>query len=305
MSKKTFLMSFAVLALLATASMVMAQPGGGQGGRGQGGRGQGPGGPGGPGGGPGMMMGGMGPGGGAMGILMNEEARTALGITEEQAQKLRDAGESMRGNFQPPQRGQQGPPDAAQMAQFRERMQKMQEESRKSVESILSADQVTKLDVMVFQRSGGLDGMANVESLRALNLTEDQKKKVQEAQEKIMTTMRPTEGFDFRNASQEERQAFMEKMRAAGEKAREEFQSALKGILTDDQKAKAEKLMKDVPEYLQRRGGPGQGGPGGPGGRQGGNLDNWQPGQGGGQNPNPNREQRPQRGNAGGRQFPG
>ena len=302
MTKRMLFTGFVALALLATASMVMAQPPGGPGG--------GPGGPGGPG---GMMM------GGAMGILMNEEARTAMGVTEEQIQQLQEAGRAMFQNFQPPQPGQ-APPD---MAQMREQMQRMQTESRKNLETILKPEQVTKMDVMVFQRSGGLNppaqnaggpggpggpgggmgfGMGiNVESLRALNLTDDQKKKVQDAQEKMMESIGSLmQGFDFRNASPEERQAQMEKMRDAGQKANEEFRATVKGVLTDAQKTKAEELMKDVPEYLQRR----APGPGGPGNRPGGNLNNFRPGEGA-PGTNPNREQRQQRGGGGGRQFPG
>jgi hypothetical protein len=209
------------------------------------------------------------------------------------------------------------------MAQMREQMQARQAEMRKNLEATLSADQVAKLDVMVFQRSGGLNpqppaggpggagagpgaggarggfGMINVENLRALGLTDDQKKKIEEAQEKMRTAVRPPEGFNFRDATPEERQAQIEKMREVGQKAGEEFRATLNGILTARQKARAEELMKNVPEYLQRPA-PGQGGQG----RQGGNLNNFQPGSGvPGQNPN--REQRQQRTNTGNRQFPG
>ena len=290
MTKRMFVLSFAVLALFAVASMAVAQPP--QGGRGQGGFG-------GQGGGPmggGMMMG----GGGAMGILFNEDARTELGITEEQIQKLREAGEAMRGSFTPPAPGER--PDPAQM---REQMQKMQADMRKNLEATLSKEQVGKLDVMNFQRSGGLESpFVNVESLRALNLTDDQKTKFAAAQEKRMTAMRPPEGFNFREASQEERQAQFEKMREAGEKANEAFQAELKGVLSKEQVAKAEELMKNVPEYLQQRApGQGQGQ-----GNRGGNLDGWRPGQGGPREANPNREQRGGRGGdrpAGDRRFPG
>ena len=290
MTKRMFVLSFAVLALFAVASMAVAQPP--QGGRGQGGFGGGPMGG-------GMMMG----GGGAMGILMNEDARTELGITEEQGQKLREAGAAMREAFTPPAQGER--PDPAQM---QAQMQRIQADMRKNLEATLSKEQVGKLDVMVFQRSGGLESpMVNAESLRALNLTDDQKAKLQAAQEKRMQAMmaaRPAENFDFRTASQEERQAQMAKMREVGEKANEAFQAELKGVLSKEQVAKAEELMKNVPEYLQQRG-PGQGQ--GQGQRNRGNLDGWQPGQGGPREANPNREERGNRGNrtGGGRQFPG
>jgi hypothetical protein len=119
-----------------------------------------------------------------------------------------------------------------------------------------------------------------------------------------MMAMRPAEGTNFRDMSQEEREAFGARMREAGEKANEAFQAELKGILSKEQVAKADELMKNVPEYLQQRApGQGQGQ-----GNRGGNLDGWRPGQGGPREANPNREQRGSRGGdrpAGGRQFPG
>ena len=256
-----------------------ATPGGagGQGGRGPGGPGGG-GGPSGPGGG----RGGPG-GGGAMGILMIEEARTAMGVTEEQNQKLREAGQALSALMPRPQQGQMPDPD-----QMREQMQKFQAESRKNIEAILSADQVAQLDVMVFQRSGGLNppaptegsggpgggrgpggpsggpaGGINVDSLRALNLSDDQVQKVQEAvDQRIEATLALGPGGGGPGAPQpsdDERAA----RREAIQKINDVFYAAVNDILTDDQKAKAEELMKDVPEFLQR---PPARGPGGPGG---------------------------------------
>ena len=227
---------------------------------------RGPGGPGGPGG-----RGGFG-GGGAMGILMIEEAQTALGITEEQMQKLQEAGQAMFANMPRPGQGQM--PDPTQM---REQMQKIQTESRKNLESILSADQVAKLDVMVFQRSGGLNppvpagdrpgagfgGGITIDTLRALDLTDDQKEKAQEAVDQRMETtsaLGPAGGGpNLPQLSDDERAA----RREATQKINDEFSAAVNAVLTDDQKIKAEELMKDVPEYLQR---PARGS-GGPGGR--------------------------------------
>ena len=204
------------------------------------GEGRGGGGRGGPG--RGMM------GGGAMRILMLEEAQAELTVTDEQKQKLEEDAAAMRESFTPPAQGER--PDPAHM---QEQMQKMQTENRKLIESILAPEQVAKLDVMVFQQGGGLEGQRiSVDSLRALDLTDDQKTAIGEAQAKMRTA---TEGINFREASDEDR----EKMQTA----RDEFQATLKGLLTEEQLAKAEELMKEVPEYLQRRGGPGGGGPGG------------------------------------------
>ncbi|MCL2348863.1 MAG: hypothetical protein FWC50_11470 [Planctomycetaceae bacterium] len=289
MTKKLLVLSIAVIALTATASLVMAQgPGGPGGGRGPGGPGGGRG-PGGPGG--GMMM-------GAAGVLMNEDARKELGITDDQEKKLTEARDQMRASFAPPQGGPGQRPDPAQMAQMREQMQKMQTEMRANIEKILNKDQVEKLDVMVFQRSGGLDSpMANNETLRALGLNDEQKKKIDAINEKAFAEMRDMfgAGGSPRDMSNEERQAMRDKM----QKSRDARAAEVKAVLTPDQVEKAVKLMDNVPDYLKAR--PGQGGRGG----QGGGFGNYQPGQGGGAT-NPNREAgRTRQGNGGGRRISG
>ena len=206
-------------------------------------------------------------GGSAMGILRNQEARDVLGITEDQVQILMEAVQAtMPPQQPPPQPGQQ-----ADFAAMREQMQKMQAETRKILEADLTADQLAKLDVMIFQSSGGLNPPAqntggtggrggfgssiSVESLRVLNLTDEQKEKVQAAQDKMTETTRPPQGTNPQDMTQEERQARQE----ASQKLREEFLAEVKEILTDEQKSQAEELMTDVPQYLQRPA-PGQGG---------------------------------------------
>ena len=285
--KKLFVLSVAVIALAAVTSLVMAQ---GPGGPGRGG----PGGPGGPGrgglGGPGggMMM-------GANGVLMNADAQKELKITDDQLKQLTDARDKMRASFTPPQPGTR--PDPAQM---REQMQKMQAESRASIEKILTKDQVEKLDVMVFQRSGGLGApMVNNETLRALKLNDEQKKKIDAINEKAFTAMSGMfGGGGNQNMTPEERQA----MRDKRQKAQEAVAAEVKGVLTPEQVDKATKLMDSIPDFLKPR--PGQGARGG----QGAGFGNYQPGQGGGA-ANPNREASPTRprgqGNGGNRRISG
>ena len=288
MTKRMFLTSFAVLALVATASMVLAQ----QGGQGrQAGQGR---------------QGGQGPqagqnfqGGLQAGILGIADARTALGVTDDQWQKYQDATRAIReANPAPARTGGGAPatPDPAAQAAARERTQKIAAETRKNLESILSKEQVEKYDAMVFQRTGGLNppapaaggpgagggagfagGAGNaitVDSLRALNLTDDQKKKVQEAIDKRAEATRAlgpaAGGPNAPQQTQEERTA----RREATQKISGEFFAAVKAALTDAQKAKAEELMKDVPEFLrpQRPAGAGANAPGSGAGNRGGNA---------------------------------
>ena len=237
---------------------------------------------------------------GAAGVLMNEDAQKELGVTEDQMKQFTEARDKMRASFPPPQGGQGQRPDPNQMM---EQMRKMQVEMRANIEKILSKDQIEKLDVMVFQRSGGLNSpMANNESLRALNLNDEQKKMIDSINEKTRAEMGQmfSAGRNPRDMSDDERQAMRDRM----EKAREARAAEVKAVLTPEQVSKAEKLMDNVPEYLRMR--PGQGGRGGQGGGPGqGGFGNWQPGQGGGAT-NPNREaNRSRQGNGGGRRISG
>ena len=266
MTKRMFLTSFAVLALLATASMVMAQQGQGGGQRGQGGQGQGgqrqAGQPGGTG--AGFQIG----GGGAMGILAIADARAALGVTDDQMQKLRDFAASQR---------PAGTPGGGQPATLtaEERAARTAERAaaaRKNLEETLGKEIVAKLDIMVFQRAGGLNslnppaapaqGGANaprggagfgggtqltLDTLRALNLTDDQKKKFEEAQAKLLAANPPRQ----QGAPGTTPTPLTDDERAARQQANTDFRATVSALLTAAQKAKAEELMKDVPAYLR------------------------------------------------------
>lgn len=272
MTKRFFLTSFAVLALVAAASMVMAQQGGQGGGqRGQGGPGPAPGGGGIP----------------ATQILAIADARTALDVTDAQYQKVQDAIAAIPA----PQRGQGQQLSAEQRA---EQARTRQAEIRKAITANLSEAVVDKIDVMVFQRAGGINppaaptagagggagfaggfgGGITLETLRALKLTDDQATKVQAA---IRTRTAAMPAFTPGGANATPPSAAD---REARQKANDEFLTTLKGILTDAQKAKAEELMKDVPTFLTRRpgGGAGAGAPGagnrGAGGGAGGGAGN-------------------------------
>lgn len=259
---------------------------------------------------------GMGPGGGVMSVLTNEQAQKDLGLSEDQISKLREAGEKLFSQMRPPQgqggqgRGQRGEGGggnrpAFDPEQFRARMEQMQKETRSAIEGILNSDQIQKLDVMVFQSSGGLDSpFINVENLRVLNLTDDQKKKITDLQASSMREgMRRME--EFQNMSEEERRTAMEEARERMQASREKQKSEILAVLTDEQKTKAASLSSETPDYLKRQE---RGGPGGPrGGREGRNardFGDWTPGQGGGEGRNASGEARRERPRQG-RSFPG
>lgn len=304
---------------VACASMVFAQPGGG--GRGRGGQGGGPGGMGGGGrgpGGPGGMMGGpmmMGPG---MGALFSEDGRKDLGLSEKQVSDIQTAfRETMR-----PRDGETRPeppgPDASQEERqkffntMRQEMEKRSEATIGKIKTILTKEQLEKAQTRVFQAGGYGSVMMNPLAQDVLGITSEQKEKIrgfQDEQRKEMEANRP----DFeriQTMSEEDRRTFFENMRTRAEESRKKMEEKITGILTPEQKAKGEKLLGETPEYIKEArergpGGPGGRGPGGPdGGRgrgRGGDwqpgANSWQPGQGAGQDeePQPQRRRFPRR----------
>ena len=296
--KRTFWISAVIVTALAIslADVIAQGPGGGQRGQrgqqggGPGGPGGGPGGPGGGPGGPGQFGGGQMAGMGGMGIAMlmrNDEAQKMLEITAEQGNALRQIADDARQQMRPPQ-GQPG--QAPDLAAMRQRADELQAK----ILQVLKPAQQVKARELVFQVSNGLDApVLDERMLDVVTLTDDQKAKIRQiAEARAAAASAAREGFDFRNASQEER----EKRMAEGEARNKKFNDEIKALLTADQKAKAEKLTAEAAEVRTKLGipqpgqrgagqGPGQGqgrqGQGGQGGGQGytPGANAWQPGQ--------------------------
>ncbi|HBT75334.1 MAG TPA: hypothetical protein DEB39_00070 [Planctomycetaceae bacterium] len=268
---------------LVFSAMVFAQPGGpGQGGPGQGGPGRGPGrGPGGP----GLFDGGFGL------LIDNEDVKVAVGISEEQIEKLRTLRREDRPTWQPP--SQDASPEARE--QEFEKFRKAREEHRAKMKAVLTPEQSKKFSAVRFQLSGGLEeprGPEFLESLEALDLTPEQKAKLDAfAQEQ---RKKAEQFFSSRNRSEgspEERRA---EIRAFFEKSQQEMKTEVNLLLTAEQKGLAAKLTQEGEglrenlrqSFRDRERRPGRGeGRGERGYRPG--ADSWQPGRGAG-----NREER-------------
>lgn len=265
----------------------------------------GPGGPGGPGGrGPGGGPGGRGMGmmGGGFGLLTNNaDVKAAVGVSEEQVQKIQALQEEFRRNMTPPGGGM-GQMSQEEREKAFEAMRKRMDEHQAALKAVLTPEQVKKFNEVRFQISGGLDarGPGLMQSLEALDLSADQKAKMekigQEMGEKIRALF-PPPGEGGERPSREEMQERMSKVEAL----QEEMKSQVSGILTAEQKALAAKLTEEGKELRdkvrqqnrerggRRGGGNGQYRPG---------NDSWRPGQGAGANG----EERPRGGNR--RGFP-
>jgi Spy/CpxP family protein refolding chaperone len=250
------------------------------------------------------MMGG--PGGIGM-LFQNPEFAKILELTSEQTTSLqrvlRESAEEMRTQMQETmQQGQQGgaPPNPDQM---RQRMEKFIDEAQVKVDKVLNPQQQTKVRELAFQMSGGLNApFLNERTLQVLKLTDAQKDQVRKIVADRDAEFRNAmqQGFDFRNATPEEREKFRTDMESRGKK----FADQVATILTPEQKAKAEALTAEAPALRERLGIPPQGPPGqrgpGPQGRQGQGRgqqgespvytpgdNSWRPGQGDTPEPTP------------------
>jgi Spy/CpxP family protein refolding chaperone len=270
------------LSLLGLAVVPMAALAQGQGRGGGGGRG---------GFGGGMMGGGM--MGGVTGLVMMEEVRKELKLSEEQETKIRDMGAEMMqqafGGFGG--RGGAGGgggnrPDFQNMSEeerkkFREEMQaKVAEQTKKAEESlkkVLTPEQNVRLNELRLQREG-VQALGRAEVAGALKLTDAQNEAIAE----ILEAARPQRGGPGgggpgggfgRNLSDEERTKMREEMEARRKKTQEDIEL----VMTEDQKAAWTKMQGAKFEFPERpsfgggfgRGGAG-GGPGGAGGAPGG-----------------------------------
>jgi len=271
-----------------------------------------------PGGGPG------GPGGigGIVGLFQNpeivRELGRELGFTPEQGAELREIMWESRDILRPPSISfdsgpltiQRGAGDGPQTQTFSIRMdsdevRQRMEEGRQRLEAgidavqaridrVLRPEQRERLRDVNFQLSGGLESPVlgtpmGVRTLAALDLTDAQK---EEFRKLVGGRQRVNfEDFNLRDPGARER------LRTAVEAENAKFIEQVKGLLTAEQRAKAEKLTAETPELRKRLGMPepgqrGQQPPGQPGRQPGGppppppgggyapGQGAWQPGQG-------------------------
>jgi Spy/CpxP family protein refolding chaperone len=242
-----------------------------------------------------MMGGGM--MGGVTGLVMMEEVRKELKLSEEQETKIRDMGAEMMqqafGGFGG--RGGAGGgggnrPDFQNMSEeerkkFRDEMQaKVAEQTKKAEESlkkVLTPEQNVRLNELRLQREG-VQALGRAEVAGALKLTDAQNEAIAE----ILEAARPQRGGPGgggpgggfgRNLSDEERAKMREEMEARRKKTQEDIEL----VMTEDQKAAWTKMQGAKFEFPERpsfgggfgggfgRGGAG-GSPGGAGGAPGG-----------------------------------
>lgn len=247
---KSFVKVGAILALSVMVVSAFAQGGGGGGRGGRGGFGQG-------------RMG-MGGGVNAMQLLNRKDVQTELKITADQKTKMDAAIDRLREERRAAM--QNGGFQDMTQEERQKMMETNQANEKKAMESVLTKEQVTRLNELVIQRAGN-SAILRPEVQKELAITDEQKKKIADLQTKQREAMQ--QAFSgMQDMSREERQEAMTKMRESIQKNEKVMNDELGKILTADQAAKL-KAMGGAPfkfdpaEDNARRGGGGRGGRGG------------------------------------------
>ena len=234
-------LAFLAVCLLA-GEAALAQ---GQGGRGRGGFGGG------------QMM------GSTTFLLQNPQVQKELSLSDDQTAKIKEAlGEFAFGGGQRGQRGQgQQLSQEERRAQFAERQKKSEEAGQKAL-ALLTLEQTGRFKQVQLWVQGTAALTQNEELGKQLSLTDDQKGAVKTITEESDKKRRELFAGFGRGASAEERQKAGEQIAAL----RSETEAECMAVLTDDQKAKLEKL-KGPKFQLEMPAGGGRG-------RRGGNNNN-------------------------------
>jgi Spy/CpxP family protein refolding chaperone len=229
-----WLAAFAVTVVLAVSQVADAQRGEGGGGP------RGPGGFGGPGG-PRMMRGGSGAGfgaGSAVRLAATPEVQKALKLSKDQKKKVEEINDELRDGFR----------KLLQEGGAREGMQKVNEDAAAKLAEVLDDDQQKRLRGIVIQMLGAGAVMVDAELAKELEITPDQKTKLEEIQRSHMRKM--SEAFRAGGVPDEDSRGKFEELRASGQKK-------LLDVLSSEQQEqlnslKGEKVKIDI---MKLRGG--------------------------------------------------
>ena len=199
--------------------------------------------------------GGMVPGMDVLMMLTQEPVQKELKLTTEQTTKVTEAADEMRSEMQEIFSGLQdlSPEERREkMQELRGEAEKMAKELKGKVDALLDPSQKNRLKQLAVQRRGAFGALQDAEVASALKLTDEQKKKVATMAEEA----RPGRGQGpGGGGGGGDREAMRERFQAM---QKERNEKAL-AILTAEQKADLEKLQGPKFDFP----------PGGPGGRPG------------------------------------
>jgi Spy/CpxP family protein refolding chaperone len=170
----------------------------------------------------------FGGGGGSIGLLLRDDVRKELEIVDDQVEKIRALGDSMREQMRGLFSGLRDLPEderRAKFAELREKMEEQQKELSAKVDEILlphQRDRLKQIGLQMQMRYRGTSGLLTDQLAEQLNITDEQKEKLRAKAEEVRKSL-------------DERIA----------KARAEARDELLEVLTPDQREKLKALLGD------------------------------------------------------------
>jgi Spy/CpxP family protein refolding chaperone len=175
-------------------------------------------------------------------LAANEKVQAALKLSDEQKTKINELEEQFRKDSR----------KVFDQEDVREGMQKLSEETTAKLTQVLDGDQQKRLQGISIQLMGAGAVMADPALAKDLNVSDEQKAKLRDAQRENMRSMGET-FRELRDLSGEERRAKVETLRAEGEKR-------LLDVLTPEQQEKLNSLKGEKVDIdLAELRGPGRG----------------------------------------------
>ena len=200
-------------------------------------------------------------GGPAM-LLAIPQVRSDLKMTDEQNKQIdallseqRQAFQAAFGDFNPQEFQNLSEEERGKRrAEIQQKMAELGEKNERAVAKILDEKQQERLKQIHLQVQG-VGALSRPEVAGELGLTADQQQKIRSIQQSAFSSR---SDFDFRNATPEQRQQFIEQMRERREKANADILA----VLSDEQKNKWQRMQGakiDLPQGGFGAGGRGRG----------------------------------------------
>lgn len=184
-------------------------------------------------------------------FFLSDEAKKDIGITEEQDKKIRElvkttceAIEKEKKDLKCPTKNSTKEEVDAYRKEMKQICEKHYPMVKEKLESILNKEQVSQLQTRMFQYYGFTPCPI---ALSVLNLSAEQKKKVEQIGEEMCNTVFTTVKNYEKGDSQDQ-----EQLRDAMEQCRLDCAAKVKKILTSDQLALGTKLLNQVPAYVKK-----------------------------------------------------
>ncbi|MHB1034900.1 MAG: Spy/CpxP family protein refolding chaperone [Pirellulales bacterium] len=186
------------------------------------------------------MMGGR--GGSFLGLLGEEKVQKELKLSAEQIEKVKAAGEKVRGELEKDSAGLRDIQDQAQRrAKMTELADKADQQAREQLRDVLTQEQWMRLYQIRLQVRGLAVSLKNPRVAERLKLTDEQKTKAAEI-EKAMGEKSAEAFGGLRDLSQDDRRAKMGEVRDKLRKIRSEADEKALELLTPEQKENLDKM---------------------------------------------------------------